>query len=199
MKTKRKILLCLIAFITATVLYTAGNVISICSFSHKDEIRPCDTAVVLGAAASEYGVSEVYKQRLNHAADLYREGTVKKIITTGGVGSGNTHSDAYMAKLYLESEGIPSEDILTEDKSTITQENLENTAQIMKENSLETALIVSDPLHMKRAMLLSKDAGINGFSSPTQTSAYRTYKTKVPFTARETFFYIGYKVYRIFI
>ena len=31
------------------------------------------------------------------------------------------------------------------------------------------------------------------------TSAYKTQKTKIPFVARETFFYIGYKWYRVFI
>ena len=94
--------------------------------------------------------------------------------------------------------GVPAEDILTEDTSTITQENLENAKVIMKQNGYETAIIVSDPLHMKRAMLLAKDAGIEGYSSPTPTTRYKSLKTKIPFVAREVFFYVGYKWYRIF-
>lgn len=50
---------------------------------------------------------------------------------------------------------------------------------------------------MKRAMLLAKDAGIEAYTSPTKTSAYKTWKSKIPFIARETFFYIGYKWYKI--
>ena len=68
----------------------------------------------------------------------------------------------------------------------------------MEENGYETAAIVSDPLHMKRAMLLAKDSGIVAISSPTKSSAYKTLKTKIPFVAREAFFYIGYKWYRLF-
>ena len=72
----------------------------------------------------------------------------------------------------LLSQGIPDEDILTEDQSSITQENLENAKAIMDAHQLETAIIVSDPLHMKRAMLLAEDAGITAYSSPTPTTRY---------------------------
>ena len=58
-------------------------------------------AIVLGAACSDTEVSEVYKQRLNHAIKLYNEGKVKKLIVTGGIGAGNTRSDADVAAEYL--------------------------------------------------------------------------------------------------
>ena len=67
----------------------------------------------------------------------------------------------------------------------------------MEENGYETAIIVSDPLHMKRAMLLAEDAGISAYSSPTPSTRYISLRTKIPFLARETLYYIGYKWYRI--
>lgn len=45
---------------------------------------------------------------------------------------------------------------IREEASTITQENLENAKIIMDENAYEKAIIVSAPLHMKRAMLLAE-------------------------------------------
>ena len=188
----------LLAIIMLVIAYIACNVISICRYSNVYEDEKCDVAIVLGAAANDNGVSEVYKQRLNHAARLYQEAVVTKIIVTGGMGESNSFTDACIARKYLESMGIPDIAILEEDTSTITQENLVNAKKIMDENGYQTALIVSDPLHMKRAMLLARDAGIEAFSSPTQTSAYKSIKTKIPFVARETFFYIGYKWYRLF-
>lgn len=86
---------------------------------------------------------------------------------------------------------------IREEASTITQENLENAKIIMDENAYEKAIIVSDPLHMKRAMLLAKDTGMKAYSSPTPTTMYRSLKTKIPFLAREVFYYIGYQWYRI--
>lgn len=105
-------------------------------------------------------------------------------------------SDAKVAQEYLIDNGIPCDGILKEEKSTITQENLENAKDIMDSNKYQTALIVSDPSHMRRSMLLAKDTGIKAYSSPTKTSAYKSLRTKIPFIARETFFYIGYKWYR---
>ena len=187
-----------VIIVMSLIVYITCNVISICRYSNVYEDKKCDVAVVLGAAANDNGVSEVYKQRLNHAVQLYQKADVTKIIVTGGMGEGNSFTDAYMARKYLESIGIPDNAIIEEDTSTITQENLENAKKIMDENGFQTALIVSDPLHMKRAMLLARDAGIEAFSSPTQSSAYKSIKTKIPFVARETFFYIGYKWYRLF-
>ena len=99
---------------------------------------------------------------------------------------------------YVISRGIPKEDVLMEETSSITQENLENAKELMDQNDYRQALIVSDPLHMKRAMLLAEDAGIQAFSSPTPTTMYHSLKTKIPFAARELFYYIGYQWYRIF-
>ena len=64
--------------------------------------------------------------------------------------------------------------------------------------SMDTAIIVSDPLHMKRAMLMAKDYGIEACSSPTPTTMYKSAKTQIPFLAREVFFYIGYSIVRVF-
>lgn len=188
-----------IFLIAIVFVYITCNVITICRYSNVYEDKKCDVAIVLGAAANDNGVSEVYKQRLCHAVELYQNNNVVKIIVTGGTGEGNNLTDAFIARKYLESVGVPSDAIIEEDKSTITQENLENAKKIMDERGYNSALIVSDPLHMKRAMLLAKDVGINAFSSPTKTSAYKSIKTKIPFVARETFFYIGYKWYKLII
>ena len=52
---------------------------------------------------------------------------------------------------------------------------------------------------MKRAMLLAEDAGITAYSSPTPTTRYISMRTKIPFLVRETFYYIGYQWYRLFV
>lgn len=180
------------------MLYIIENIIGICAYSVRDESCEADVIIVLGAAAYDGGVSPVYRERLNHGIDLYRQGLAEKMIVTGGVAKGNQHSDAYAAREYVLSQGIPKEDILMEEESVITQENLENSKVLMEENGYERAIVVSDPLHMRRAMLLAEDAGIEAFSSPTPTTMYRSLKTKIPFLFRELFYCVGYQWYRIF-
>lgn len=194
-KTFRFICLFLVLLILFYLIFTA---ISIVSYGKMDGKANSDVAIVLGASTSSGKVSPVYRERINHGIWLYENDYVDYLILTGGIGEGNNVSDAYIAKQYALSKSVPEQAIFIEEKSTITEENLENAKSIMDENSFDTAIIVSDPLHMKRAMLMAGDYGIVACSSPTPTTMYRSSKTKIPFLAREEFFYIGYLIVRIF-
>ena len=190
-----RVAFCIVLFVIVYLLTTALNIVS---YGKIDEKAPCDVAIVLGAGTANGEVSPVYRERINHGLWLYENGYVDYLIFTGGIGKGNTLSDAYVAKQYAISQGVPEEVILIEEKSTITEENLEQSKIIMDNNSLQTAIIVSDPLHMKRAMLMAKDYGIEANSSPTPSTMYKSLKTKLPFLVREEFFYIGYSIVRLF-
>jgi len=194
-KTFRLISLFLVLSILFYLIFTA---ISIVSYGKTDGKANSDVAIVLGAGTSNGEVSPVYRERINHGIWLYENDYVDYLILTGGIGEGNNASDAYIAKQYALSKSVPEQAIFIEEKSTITEENLENAKAIMDENSFDTAIIVSDPLHMKRAMLMAGDYGIDACSSPTPTTMYRSFKTKIPFLAREEFFYIGYSIVRVF-
>ena len=195
---KKKIKWVLLSIGIVLVLYIIATAISIWEYGEKDEKQSADVAIVLGAATSNGEVTPVFQERINHGIWLYENGFVKTLIFTGGIGEGNEKSDAWVAKQYAIEQGIPESVILLEEKSTITQENIENAKKIMDDNSYNTAIIVSDPLHMKRAMLMADAYGIEAYSSPTPTSRYISLKSKLSFLAREEFFYIGYKMYRIF-
>ena len=189
----------LIAILLAVIFgYCVLTAVSIISFSEKDETRPADAAIVLGASVYDNSPSPVFCERINHAVDLYNDGYVETIIMTGGVGEGNIRSEADIAREYAERQGIPAESIYIEENSKITDENLRNAKAIMNEHDLDTALIVSDPLHMKRAMLYAHDHEMKAYSSPTPTSLYRSWKTKLPFLAREVFYYSVYRLVRLF-
>lgn len=188
----------LLWFFTAVIIYGFANAMSIWNYSKTDEKSVADAAIVLGAGADDGGVSPVFRERINHGIWLYQNEYVDKIILTGGYGEGNDHSDAYIAREYALTQGVPETDILLEEKSTITQENIENAKAIMYDNAYKTAILVSDPLHMKRAMLMAEDYGITAYSSPTPTTMYKSTKNKLAFLAREVFFYVGYKIYRLF-
>lgn len=186
----------LIAFLV--VLYTIITAVQIVQYGKLDSKTKCDVAIVLGAATSGEEVSPVYRERIDHGIWLFENGYVDYLILTGGVGEGNEKSDAYVAKQYAIEKGIPDQAILIEERSTITEENLKYAKAIMDAHSMDTAIIVSDPLHMKRAMLMADDYGITAYSSPTPTTMYKSLKTQIPFLAREVFFYIGYSVVRLF-
>ena len=197
LRGKKLVVLVSLLVVFLIILFAIITAVNITHYGKVDEKAHCDVAIILGAATLDGEVSPVYRERINHGIWLYENGYVDYLILTGGIGKGNEMSDAHAAKQYAIKKGVPEQAILIEEKSTITEENLEHAKAIMDEHSLDTAIIVSDPLHMKRAMLMASDYGIDACSSPTPTTMYRSAKTQIPFLAREVFFYIGYSIVRV--
>ena len=140
--------------------------------------------------------SPVFKERITHAITLYRNGRVRKLIFTGGYGEGIKRAEAEVARDYAINNGVDINDVLIETTSHTTKQNILNAQQLMMANQLNSALIVSDPLHMKRAMLIAKDAGLIATSSPTMSTKYQTLNTQVPFLLREMYFYHYYFIFK---
>jgi len=65
-------------------------------------------------------------------------------------------------------------------------------------NGLKKVLIVSDPLHMKRAVAMASDVGLEAYPSPTPTTRYRGWKSQMGSLVHETYYYIGYVVRNVF-
>jgi len=182
-------------FLIIYILYSAFD---IWLYGNVNEMTEADAVIVLGAGVLDDKPSPVFQERINHGIWLYKNGYVNKIIFTGGKSKNNEYSDSYIARQYAIENMVSPEDIYIEEDSAITQENISYAKQIVENNNISTVIIVSDPLHMKRAMLMAKDNNLIAYSSPTPTTRYKTLKTKLPFLGRELFFYIGYKIIRLF-
>lgn len=184
-----KALTYLILIILSWLTYLA---IDIHHYAQHHSTQNADAAIVLGAAIVNEQPSPVFAERINHSIQLYQQDKVKYLIFTGGRAPGDQFSEAEIAQRYALQQGIPCDAILIETISTITYENLVEAQQHLQQQHLHSALLVSDPLHMKRAMHMATDLGIKAYSAPTPTSRYQTWRSKVPFLAREVYFYVGY-------
>jgi len=193
-RKKLKFLKFTLCLLVIAAVFLSAVALSIISYGNRDEKQPCDVVIVLGASSWNGDVTPVFRERINHGIWLYENGYADYIIFTGGYGTGSSVSESGAAKLYALSQGVPEDAILLEEVSTVTEENLSEAKRIMEENGFDSAIIVSDPLHMKRAMLIAKNVGLNAYSSPTPTTMYRSFKTKLPFLLREEFYYLGYAV-----
>ena len=168
------------------------------AYSFQGDITPADAAVVLGAAVWDTQPSPVFEERINHAITLYQVGEVRALVFTGGVGNGDQRAEAEVARDYAVQHGVPAEQIYLETCSRTTYENLREAQPIINEQGLGRVLIVSDPLHMRRAVTIARDLGLDAHPSPTPTSRYRTWKSKLGFLLREGYFYASYLLRRPF-
>jgi len=140
----------------------------------RDEQRPADAIVVMGAAQYDGRPSPIFAARLEHAVALYHAGLAPRLIVTGGKAIGDRTTEAASAKAYAIARGVPAEAILTEDRSRTTLESIRAVGDILRGNDLETAVFVSDRPHMLRVLRMAADDGITAWGSPTRTSPIET-------------------------
>jgi uncharacterized SAM-binding protein YcdF (DUF218 family) len=180
------------------LIYAVFSAYQIYAFGQIDERTNADAAIILGASAWHDKPSPVFQERINHGIWLYQNGFVKYLIFTGGFGKNAEHSEAEVAKNYAIKDFVPVDKIFIEEESTITIENFFYAKKIVVDNQFDKIIVVSDPLHMKRAMTIAQDYGLNVYSSPTPTTKYISWKTKIDFLFYETFFYVAYNIQKYF-
>lgn len=162
-------------------------------FSRPSPLTQADAAIVLGAAAWDKRPSPVFRERINHALNLYRSGLVKKILFTGGSPKTGFMSEAAVARRYAINHGIDKEDIIYENQSRDTWQNLVNAQIEAGNNDIKTVIIVSDPYHLARAKLMAHDLGLDAQVSPTPTSRYTATYSKLRFLAQESYLLMIYQ------
>jgi len=180
-----KILIALVSGLLLAIVYLT---LDIYLYSTNTADVPAGAAVVLGAAVWSDRPSPVFRERINHAVQLYNEGRVQKLIFTGGLAQGDQLAESEAAREYALTLGVPDQDILLETVSHNTCENLLQARQIMALNGIAQVLVVSDPMHMRRAMWLADALGVNALPSPTSTTRYQTFGSKASFLAREVYY-----------
>ena len=74
----------LVAFVVLIALFRCHRAVRIWWTARGDDRRPSDAIVVLGASQFDGTPSSIFRNRLNHARDLYEQGVAPRIVTTGG-------------------------------------------------------------------------------------------------------------------
>jgi uncharacterized SAM-binding protein YcdF (DUF218 family) len=139
-------------------------------WASRDEARPAQAIVVLGAAQYAGKPSPVLRARLDHALELWNRHLAALLILTGGTGSGDTTSEAAVGRTYARRHGVPDSAILVENEGRTTSESMRAVAGMLEVRGLQTALLVSDPFHMLRLRILARRFGFTPYTSPTRTS-----------------------------
>lgn len=105
--------------------------------------QAADVIVALGGGGIE---------RVQRALTLYKEGYARKVLLTGLDRDPERRSNYYLhwrSRLLLDG-GVPSEALLFEDQSRNSYEEANNIALLMKNRQWKTALVISDPPHLRR-------------------------------------------------
>ena len=107
-------------------------------------------------------VSKLLRDRLDKAVEIYRQDPTPPIlIPSGGKGADETVAEADAMKLYLLSRGIPEKDIIPENRSATTRENLLFSKEILDRfDGRKYTALVSSNYHVYRALRYCREIGL---------------------------------------
>ena len=123
-----------------------------------------DAIVVLGASINPDGSpSNILNDRLRGAVELYKKGIAPKIIVSGDRSSDGYDEPASM-KQYCEAHGVPTEDIIVDEKGYSTYESIHNVVNGMR---IKSIIVVTQQYHTYRAVYTARKMGADadGFST----------------------------------
>jgi vancomycin permeability regulator SanA len=188
-------LLCLVALVCLAFVVTYW---AIDRRSGLDDSAPADVILVLGSAVwPNEQPSPSLRARTERAIELYQQGYAPYLLLSGGLGRYPPEEAEVMRRLAVEA-GIPQEALILDMEAHSTWESMEKARDIMEQEGWQTAIIVSDPFHIERSLLMAGDAGFAAYGSPALDSpTYTIPSRRMFYTSREVLALWWYVVQRV--
>jgi uncharacterized SAM-binding protein YcdF (DUF218 family) len=158
-----------LVLLAVAIVYTV-SLVMVLVVSQQDQRQAVDAIVVLGAAQYNGRPSPVLRARLDHALGLYRDRLAPLILVTGGIGRGDTTSEATVGRRYLMAHGVPPDAVVAQSEGRSTMASMTAVAAWLQPRALRRVLLVSDPFHMFRLRLEARRTGLEAYTSPTESS-----------------------------
>jgi uncharacterized SAM-binding protein YcdF (DUF218 family) len=159
-----------VALAVIGLTYFVVTLYQVWSTGRRDEARPVDAIVVLGAAQYDGRPSPQLAARLDQVIALWPRGLAPIVVVTGGKQPDDRFTEAEASARYLVAHGVPEGALVFENAGRSTYESLEGVADLMRERNLRTILLVTDPFHALRSRLTAEELGLEAYVSPTGTS-----------------------------
>lgn len=146
--------------VSVLLLIPIAAAVQIVLTSHIDDRTQTEVIVVMDPTGAWGNQQASRASRLEHAAELYRDGIAPVIMVTGperGLDKSRTE---------LEGLGVPSQDVIYQPTGADTIGTMAVTAILMRDLGWQSATIVSDPAHSARAQITAGRYGIDAHMSP---------------------------------
>lgn len=172
MTQKRKVIFIIVGIlftlltITVTVamaLFSVDISVRISSFGDIYTVEtieasePYDCILVLGAGVKGDSPSDMLRDRLDTAIELYKKGIAPKLLMSGDHGDVD-YDEVNVMKNYAIEQGVPSEDIFMDHAGFSTYESMYRAREIF---GAERVVVVSQKYHLYRALYIGRSFGMD--------------------------------------
>lgn len=181
------ILVAIIIAIPAYALFVTWN-----SANNQSDRALADVIVIPGAAQLDGTPGPVLQARLEQAVRLFRAGVAPLIITVGSGAPGDRTTEADSGRRWLINNGVPRGAViaLPEGRDTLTQSK--TYVKEMRERSIKSVVIATDPFHCQRAMTMARDLDADPFCAPVPDGPNSLAGSTYRYLIREAGAYLSY-------
>jgi uncharacterized SAM-binding protein YcdF (DUF218 family) len=120
-----------------------------------------DAVIVLGGGLKrDCTLGKRVSERMLQGISLVQEGRAPTLVITGGRVPKTNCIESVEMKKFAISQGIPESSIITEERSTSTQENATFVKTLLEGSGMITEFVVTSPFHTKRACKIFRKQNI---------------------------------------
>lgn len=183
-KARKQILAILCAIAIAGTSVFAITLGSIVHTAYEKPSNNPSTLIILGCKVNgEQPSLQLYKRAIR-GCEYMLDNPNAVAIVCGGKGTNEGISEAECIKKVLVDNGVDEDRIYLEDQSTSTDENILFAKNIIKQNKLDTNVIIStSDYHCYRAKMIAKKNGLTANTLPSYADKF----SKPTFYTREVF------------
>lgn len=140
----------------AIKLQTANKI-----YEKIDEIPQKELALVLGAAAYPSRLSDILKDRVDTAIELYKKEKVSALIMSG------SQNEAEAMKKYAVEQGVPEDAVIEDFGGLNTMTSVKNISQLNR-----SIIIVTQKYHLPRALFIANHYGLDAIGVTADRHEY---------------------------
>ncbi len=153
---KRALIVLLVLVLAAVLAF--GVLLGIVLTGSRDSVRGDPRImIILGCQVKPWGPSILLQDRLDKALEYFEAHPDTVIVTSGAQGADEPSTEAAAMRDYLVERGVPSEQILLEERSTNTLENIRYSLDVLAEHGYDVTAdiaVVSNGFHLARVRMI---------------------------------------------
>lgn len=154
------------------ILLAAATGFQIGAKAGGDAQQECDYLIVLGCAVNNQSPSQMLSYRIDATYEYLRKHPDTQCIVSGGLGQGDTITEAQCMANELTARGIAADRIWLEEQATSTVESFINVKAMLQEKTggiPENIAVLSSEFHLYRAQMIAKDLGMTVYTVSAKT------------------------------
>lgn len=164
--TRERYITISLTLITVTIFWLIFSTIYVYRFGQKriyenlNDVKDEQVAIVMGAGVTpDYKPSDVLRDRLELAADLYNDGKVEKILVSGDNRWHNYNEPLVMREVLIKEHNVQPEDVVADYAGRRTYDTCRRANEIWE---LEHAIVITQGFHLPRTIFTCNQLGVEG-------------------------------------